>query len=179
MVLEMNKKKDFYAPYCNERRGMINWFVAFKDSRGGYRIFVLEKMKDSYHAQVMPVENFTSVISKKNVLDREQSMHNLIEPKFIKTNGKKGLIFTITNLDHFKSKLNDDSFVNMARNPNTAFQAINTLVQEGILKKENEENQPTTLIDTLKKGEEKGKRRSLNLWCENTMKKAIPTPEIT
>ena len=179
MTFLTDKKKDFYVPRCNERQEMVNWFVPFKDSKGVHGFFVLKKMKDSYYERVTPSENFMQAFSEKADLDGEWNTHDLTKP--VSDNEKdvfNTLIFTVANLDHFKSKLKDDAFVNMAKNPNTALQAINGLVQEGIVKRENEENQPTTLIDTIKKGEKAGKRRSLNLWCENTMKKVIPTPEV-
>ena len=158
IVCATSSDRDFYALRCNEKKGMINFSIPFQDSKGPRRIFIFEKMKDTYYEHVVSSKNFTPIVSESGKFDGEWVSHDLIKPDAIKKGTKeevlkrtRALVFTIANLERFKDKLNDTSFVNMVKDPNTALPAIRKLVKDGILKRENPKTRERNLIKTLRK----------------------------
>ena len=128
-----------------KKKGMINFSFPYRDVDGKMnQIFIFEKMKDTYYEHVVSSANFTPIVSEKGVFSGEWVSHDTITPLSVKVGHKEDVlkrtparVFTISNMEHFKEKLNDDSFVKMIRNPNTSLEAVTKLVDLGILKAEN------------------------------------------
>ena len=145
IVCATSSDSDFYALRCNEQKGMINFSFPYHDAVGRVnRIFIFEKMKDTYYEHVVSSENFTPVVSEKGVFSGEWVSHDTITPISVKVGSKEEIlqktsakVFTISDMKRFKEKLNDDSFVKMVRNLNTSLEAVSKLVNLGILKREN------------------------------------------
>ena len=156
IVCATNSDSDFYALRCNERQGMINYSIPYCDSDGKVnRIFIFEKMKDTYYEHVVSSANFTPIVSEKGVFSGEWVSHDTIKPISVKVGNKKDVlkrtpakVFTILNLKQFEAKLNDNTFVKMVKNADTVLQAIQGLVKTGILK---EANNSEGLINQLSK----------------------------
>lgn len=154
IVCATNSDSDFYALRCNERQGMINYSIPYRDSKGKVnRIFIFEKMKDTYYEHVVSSANFTPIVSEKGVFSGEWVSHDTITPLSVKVGHKEDVlkrtparVFTISNMEHFKEKLNDDSFVKMIRNSNTSLEAVTKLVDLGILKAENKSGRLRTFL---------------------------------
>ena len=136
---------DFYALRCNEQKGMINFSFPYCDSDGKMnRIFIFEKMKDTYYEYLVSSEKFTPIVSEKGVFTGEWVSYDTITPISVKVGNKEEIlkkttakVFTISDMEQFKEKLNDDSFIKMIRNSNTCLEAVIKLVGLGILKEEN------------------------------------------
>ena len=185
IVCATSSDADFYALRCNERPGMINWSYAYRDSKGiPHKIFIFEKMKDTYYEHHVSSKDFIPVVSKEGVFSGEWISRDLIKPVSVKKGSKEDIlnqttaqVLTITSMDEFKNKM---ASIKGEINSETALKTVNALISEGILKKENDPEDQTTLIDTLENGTKNGKRRSLNLMCENNMKPKLPdiTPEM-
>lgn len=162
IVCATNSDSDFYALRCNERQGMINYSIPYRDSDGKVnRIFIFEKMKDTYYEHVVSSENFIPIVSEKGVFSGEWISHDTIKPISVKVGNKKDVlkrtpakVFTISNLKQFKAKLNDNTFVKMVKNADTSLKTIQELVRMGILK---EANNPDGLMKRLSKYAEDGK----------------------
>lgn len=145
IVCATSSDSDFYALRCNEKQGMINWSIPYRDSDGKMnRIFIFEKMKDTYYEHLVSSENFTPIVSKEGVFTGEWVSHGTITPISVKVGNKEEIlqknvakVFTISDMERFKEKLHDVSFVQMIRNSNTSLKAVTELVDLGILKAEN------------------------------------------
>lgn len=154
IVCATNSDSDFYALRCNERRGMINYSIPYCDSDGKMnRIFIFEKMKDTYYEHVVSSKNFIPIVSEEGVFSGEWVSHDMIKPISVKVGHKEDIlkrtpakVFTILDLEQFKVKLNDDAFVKRIKNAGTSLKTIQELVRMGILK---EANNPDGLMNRL------------------------------
>lgn len=154
IVCATSSDSDFYALRCNEKKGMINFSFPYRDVDGKMnQIFIFEKMKDTYYEHVVSSANFTPIVSEKGVFSGEWVSHDIITPLSVKVGHKEDVlnrtparVFTISNIEHFREILNDDSFVKMIRNSNTSLEAVTQLVDLGILKAENKSGRLRTFL---------------------------------
>ena len=174
IVCATSSDSDFYALRCNERQGMINYSIPYHDSDGIVnRIFIFEKMKDTYYEHIVSSENFTPIVSEKGVFSGEWVSHDVIKPISVRVGNNKDIlertpakVFIISNLEQFRAKLSDDTFVKGVRNAGTALETILELVRTGILK---EANNSGELINRPAKFAEDGK----NMAQEDTSKDTL------
>ena len=154
IVCATSSDQDFYALRNNERQGMINWSFSYRDSQGKMnKVFIFEKMKNTYYEHVVSSKNFTPVVSEKGVFSGEWVSHETIKPIFVKTGNKEEIlqktaarVFTIIDMEQLKAKMNDETLFEKVKNPDSALEVINNLVQNGILKRE---NHPAEMVQKL------------------------------
>ena len=167
IVCATSSDSDFYALRCNEKEGMVNFSFPYRDADGKInQIFIFEKMKDTYYEHVVSSENFIPIVSEKGAFSGEWVSHDTITPISVKIGNKEEIlqktvakVFTISDMERFKEKLNDDSFVKMIRNSNTSLEAVTKLVDLGILKSENKRD---SLRNFLSKHTDYGDESSQN-----------------
>lgn len=141
IVCATSTDSDFYALRCNERKGMINYSVPYRDPDGKInRIFIFEKMKDTYYEHSVSSKNFIPIVSRDGTFSGEWVSHDVIKPIFVKIGKKEDIlrqtrakVFTISNLEQFQEKLNDDAFVKRVGDVDTSLKMIKMLVRLGIL----------------------------------------------
>ena len=182
-VCATSSDSDFYALRCNEQRGMINYSFPYRDTDGKInRIFIFEKMKDTYYEHVVSSKEFIPIVSKdseegifsgewafqakKPQKESDQPKDNseklqTIKPISVKVGHKEevlkrtpALVFTIFDIKRFKELLNDNSFIEMIKDSSRSLEAVTKLVDLGILKRENKPDNLKILSEHSRYGKE-------------------------
>ena len=157
-----DSNRDFYALRCNEQPWMNNWSIPYRNSNGEiHRIFIFDKIKDTYYEHVVSSENFIPIVSKQGDFAGEWVSCGTIKPISVKRGNKEDIlkrtavkVFIISDAGKFSIKVRDEAFYDTLRDKATALKAIQELANAGILMPVNE---PAKQMQDLSKCAEDGK----------------------